>query len=101
MGFVAGGVQPQTRICTGLGLRMKFLILFMSDDIERLDCSPDCEHDDGCGRKKNTAIILICHSRPSFHNMSKQLLAPGGVRLLTGKGGTGLVLPIPVKSWFY
>ena len=44
----------------------------MSDDIGRLTVASvisvniseysDCEHDNGCGRKKNTAIILICHS---------------------------------------
>ena len=59
----------------------------MSDNIENerltlarcIIATSDCEHDNGCRRKKNTSIILICHSFPSFLNyMSKQFLAPGG-----------------------
>ena len=44
----------------------------------------DCEHDDAdgddvCGRTKNTAIIYHSFSFPSFHNLSNQFLAPGGL----------------------
>ena len=57
----------QTRICASLGLRMKFKTI----------CYPVL------GRNKNTSpsIILISNyfvSFQCFHNMSKQLLAPGG-----------------------
>ena len=30
------------------------------------------EHDDGCGRKKNQAIILICHSFWGFETLSAE-----------------------------
>ena len=56
--------------------------------IERLyksevDCSRcniatvDSGHENGVGERKHTAILLVCHSFPSFHIMSKQFFAPG------------------------
>ena len=51
----------------------------MSDDIKRLDCSlllySECEHDDGCGRRKHSDNFDL----PLFFDMSKQFLAPGGL----------------------
>ena len=68
------------RMCTSLGLRVKFKILFISDDTGRLDWSR-CYTVTGnmmmAVGEINTAIILICHS--FLFNMSKQFLAPGGL----------------------
>ena len=54
----------------------------MSNDIERLDCSrcniATVKMTMAVGEKKYSHH-LICHSFPSFRNMSKQFLAHGGL----------------------
>ena len=59
-------------------MRVELKSLSTSDDVGMHDCNflwySNFEHDDGCGRKKNTAIIFICHSF-----LICQYLAPWGL----------------------
>ena len=56
-------------------------------------CGSYCEHDDGCGRKKNSHDFDL----PLFYNKSKQFLAPGGLSAECVQVSVMLILDPPAS----